>query len=339
MRKYLVTGAAGFIGSNFVEKLVVRGDRVVVLDALTYAGHLENLERVKNKIDFVEGNICDRKLVGKLFDEHQFDVVVNFAAESHVDRSIENAASFIETNITGVYTLLDASLENWRKRSDEAKAKFRFIQVSTDEVFGQLGDTGYFTETTPYAPSSPYSSSKAGGDHLAYAWFHTYKLPVIITNCSNNYGPQQFPEKLIPNMIRCALAGKNLPVYGNGKNVRDWIHVSDHCQGVLLAIDKGIPGESYCFGGRSERRNIDVVTSICEQLDKISPRARGESYQELITFVDDRQGHDWRYAINDTKAETELGFKREYNFEQGLAQTISWYLSHRDWMEAVLSKA
>lgn len=336
MRKVLVTGAAGFIGSNFVEQAVQAADQVIVLDALTYAGHLENLDSVKAKIEFVHGNICDRPAVAALFAKHDFDVVVNFAAESHVDRSIESPVSFVETNVMGVASLLDASLKIWEKKTGAAKDNFRFIQVSTDEVFGQLGDEGHFTEKTPYAPSSPYSSSKAGGDHLARAWFHTYKLPVIVTNCSNNYGPKQFPEKLIPTIIRCALAGQALPVYGNGKNVRDWIHVSDHCTGVQLAIEKGQPGESYCFGGRSERQNLDVVKSICAELDRVKPKSSG-SYASQIQFVEDRKGHDWRYAIDDSKAEKELGFKRQYTkFEDGLKATIRWYLDNQAWVAAVM---
>ena len=339
MRSYLVTGAAGFIGSNFVEKLVGKAN-IVVLDALTYAGHSENLSGFDKKLELFKGDICDRELVASLFVDHQFDVVVNFAAESHVDRSIENSEDFIRTNVLGVSNLLDCARRAWDHYPAAKNASFRFIQVSTDEVFGQLGDTGYFSETTPYAPSSPYSSSKAGGDHLARAWFHTYKLPVIVTNCSNNYGPKQFPEKLIPTMIRCALDGKPLPVYGAGQNVRDWIHVADHCAGVQLAVDKGVPGQSYCFGGRSERKNLDVVKAICAELDSVRPRKGGGSYSEQISYVEDRKGHDWRYAIDDSKAEKELGFKREFTkFEDGLKATIHWYLENEAWMNAVLNKA
>lgn len=337
MRRYLVTGAAGFIGSNFVEQLVKKGCPVVVVDSLTYAGHEENLENVRGKIEFVRGDICDQPLIASLLEKHQIDTVVNFAAESHVDRSIDDASAFVRTNILGVHAMLSAATAHWSRLSPEKKAQFRFVQISTDEVFGALGDEGYFSETTPYAPNSPYSASKAGGDHLARAWFHTYKLPVIITNCSNNYGPRQFPEKLIPHMINCALSGRSLPVYGNGGNVRDWIHVGDHCHGIQLAIDKGVPGESYCFGGRSERRNLMVVESICNELDRQAPRDGGRSYKELITFVEDRKGHDWRYAIDDSKAESELGFKRQYpKFEDGLVQTVSWYLANRKWMQDVL---
>lgn len=334
----LVTGGAGFIGSSFVEHAVRAGDKVVVLDALTYAGHLENLAPLEGQFKFVRGNICDPQLAAQLFNEHHFDAVVNFAAESHVDRSITHASEFVVTNVMGVFNLLQASLHDWEKRSGAARENFRFVQVSTDEVYGTLGDTGYFSETTSYAPNSPYSASKAGGDHLARAWFHTYGLPTIITNCSNNYGPRQFPEKLIPHMINCALSGKTLPVYGNGKNVRDWIHVSDHAHGVRLALEKGRPGEKYCFGGRSERQNLDVVRAICTEMDRVQPKKSG-SYHDQIGFVEDRKGHDWRYAIDDTKAETELGFKRQFpKFEDGLRHTVDWYLSNKEWMKTVLAK-
>jgi len=346
----LVTGAAGFIGSQFVELLLASRDvRVVVLDKLTYAGNLATLNHAvtaaakaapnrfgPDRFEFVEGDICDRALLSSLFKKHSFSHVVNFAAESHVDRSIESADEFIQTNIMGVFSLLDSATRFFETLEPEEKSRFRFVQVSTDEVFGQLGETGAFTEDTPYAPSSPYSASKAAGDHLARAWFHTYKLPVIVTNCSNNYGPRQFPEKLIPHMISCALSGRPLPVYGNGRNVRDWIHVVDHARGVLLALEKGRIGESYCFGGRSERRNISVVEAICDELSKIRPRAGGASYRDLITFVEDRKGHDWRYAIDDKKSETELGFRREYpSFEEGLRATIHWYLENQEWVNAV----
>lgn len=351
MAKILVTGAAGFIGSQFVELLLgARTVDVVVLDKLTYAGNRATLDHAVNaaaktsglspsvlerRFEFVEGDICDRGLVRDLFSRHRFSAVVNFAAESHVDRSIESAAEFVETNIMGVFSLLDASMRHFESLKGAEKDQFRFVQVSTDEVFGQLGDDGAFTEKTPYAPSSPYSASKAAGDHLARAWYHTYKLPVIVTNCSNNYGPRQYPEKLIPHMIACALAGKALPVYGNGRNVRDWIHVADHARGVLLALEEGAVGESYCFGGRSERRNLEVVEAICDELEKLVPRKGG--YRELITFVEDRKGHDWRYAIDDTKAEKELGFQREFtSFESGLRATIQWYLENQAWVRTVL---
>lgn len=339
MRSFLITGGAGFIGSNFVEMLVSEGRRVVVLDALTYAGHLENLAGVRERITFVKGDICDGELVERLLKENEIDVLINFAAESHVDRSISDAASFIRTNVVGVHSLLEAARNYHESLSGDRKASFRFVQVSTDEVFGELGDTGYFSETTPYAPNSPYSSSKASGDHLVRAWGHTYKLPVMVTNCSNNYGPKQYPEKLIPHMINCALKEQALPVYGQGANTRDWIHVKDHCAGILLAIEKGRVGESYCLGGRSERKNLNVVKSICAELDRQRPRANGKSYSELITFVEDRKGHDWRYAIDDSKAERELGFQRRYrNFEEGLSETVAWYLDNQEWVKTVLEK-
>ena len=339
MRSFLVTGGAGFIGSNFVDLLVGRGDKVVVLDAMTYAGHKENLEGNLSKITFVQGDIADANLVLKLLREHKVTHVVNFAAESHVDRSITDAGSFVRTNVMGVFGMLQASLEHYGGLSGADKDAFRFLHVSTDEVFGTLGEEGKFSEETAYAPNSPYSASKAGGDHLVRAWYHTYKLPTLITNCSNNYGPRQFPEKLIPYMISCALQGKPLPVYGNGKNVRDWIHVEDHCSGILLAIEKGRLGEAYCFGGNAERRNIDVVKSICRILDERKPRGGGKSYEELISFVEDRKGHDWRYAIDDSRAQRELGFTRKYSsFETGLAATVDWYLSNQTWMNAVLKK-
>ncbi len=339
MRSFLVTGGAGFIGSNFVDQLIAKGDRVVVLDAMTYAGHKENLEPAWTKIKFAQGDISDTSLVSKLLKENQITHVVNFAAESHVDRSITDAGSFVRTNVMGVFSLLQASLDYWNNLTAQAKESFRFLHVSTDEVFGTLGDEGKFSETTPYAPNSPYSASKAGGDHLVRAWFHTYKLPTLTTNCSNNYGPRQFPEKLIPHMINCALSEKPLPVYGNGRNVRDWIHVEDHCAGIMSAIEKGKPGEAYCFGGNAERRNIDVVKAICAALDERKPRSNGKSYEELITYVEDRKGHDWRYAIDDSRAERELGFRRKYqSFEEGLRATVSWYLENRVWMNAVLAK-
>ncbi len=340
MRSVLVTGGAGFIGSNFAHQLVKRGDKVIILDALTYAGHRENLEGLEKSTRFFQGDICDTQLVYQLLSEHAVTDVVNFAAESHVDRSIADAGAFIRTNVVGVGSLLQASLQYWSALSAGTKEKFRFLHVSTDEVYGALGEEGKFSETTPYAPSSPYSASKAGGDLLVRAWFHTYGLPTVQTNCSNNYGPRQFPEKLIPHMINCALNLKPLPVYGNGRNVRDWIHVDDHCRGILAALEKGVPGQTYCLGGNSERRNIDVVTEICKILDSTRPRADRKSYASLVTYVEDRKGHDWRYAIDDSRAQKEIGFRREYSsFEEGLKQTIAWYLASGAWMAAVLKKA
>lgn len=369
----IVTGACGFIGSQFVENLLSTSDqKLIVLDKLTYAGSLltlnhalevaakrrgVSLEEIKKRLEFVEGDIADRRLVNELVQSRRPQAIVNFAAESHVDRSIESAAEFVETNVMGVFSLLDAARRFFEGLDASAagaaaeasslsaserewlRANFRFLQVSTDEVFGQLGETGAFTESTPYAPSSPYSASKACGDHLVRAWYHTYKLPIVVTNCSNNYGPRQFPEKLIPHMINCALNGKPLPVYGNGRNVRDWIHVADHARGVELALRQGRLGESYCFGGRSERRNIEVVEAICKILDEVRPRQSGGSYREQITFVEDRKGHDWRYAIDDSKAETELGFRREFDsFEKGLRATVQWYLDNQTWVKSVLEE-
>lgn len=338
MRSFLVTGAAGFIGSNFVDILVGRGDRVVVLDALTYAGHRENLSGAWSKIQFVHGNIMDSDLVLRTMREHDVTSVVNFAAESHVDRSITDAESFVHTNVLGVYSLLQASLRYFTDLTEAGRSGFRFLHVSTDEVFGSLGEEGFFSEATAYAPNSPYSASKAGGDHLVRAWYHTYRLPTLITNCSNNYGPRQYPEKLIPHMINCALNGRPLPVYGNGRNVRDWIHVHDHCSGILLALEKAAPGSAYCFGGGAERRNIDVVQAICAILDRKRPRSDGKSYREQITYVEDRKGHDWRYAIDDSRAQRELGFRRRYeSFEAGLDATVDWYLRNQAWTAAVLA--
>lgn len=352
----IVTGAAGFIGSQFIENLLRSAtslglqkagppEKIIVLDKLTYAGSLATLDhavelaggdQARGNLEFVKGDIADRSLVHELVSRVKPKAIVNFAAESHVDRSIESAAEFIETNIMGVFSLLDAARRYHESLGASPQASaFRFIQVSTDEVFGQLGEEGAFTEETPYSPSSPYSASKASGDHLARAWYHTYKLPVIVTNCSNNYGPRQYPEKLIPHMIHCALGNKPLPVYGNGRNVRDWIHVDDHARGVELAMRQGKVGESYCFGGRSERRNLDVVKAICTILDELRPKTTG-TYSDQITFVEDRKGHDWRYAIDDTKSETKLGFKRRYgSFEVGLRATVQWYLDNQEWVKAV----
>lgn len=334
----LVTGAAGFIGSAFVRQMAVQGRKVIVLDSLTYAGHRENLEKIPGpgNVELIVGNICDGSLVADLIKRHSVDAVVNFAAESHVDRSISSPSAFIETNIQGVFVLLNASLEYWKTLPEPKKSTFRYLQVSTDEVYGSLGPTGYFSETTPYAPNSPYSASKASGDILVRAWHHTYGLPTLTTNCSNNYGPRQFPEKLIPHMITCALAGKPLPVYGDGGNVRDWIHVEDHSAGVALALERGKPGQTYCFGGRSERNNLDVVRGICRELDQLSPRSDGKPHESAMTFVPDRLGHDRRYAIDDTLAERELGFARKYTrFEDGLKATVRWYLDNAVWCKAV----
>jgi dTDP-glucose 4,6-dehydratase len=332
----LVTGAAGFIGSGFVRLAIARGYRVVILDALTYAGHQENLDGVQAELNV--GNIADGGKVRELLKVHEPSALINFAAESHVDRSISGPADFIQTNIVGAFTLLTESHEYWKGLPDSRKASYRHIQVSTDEVYGSLGATGKFSETTPMAPNSPYSASKASADLLNRAWFHTYGLPTITTNCSNNYGPRQFPEKLIPHMIQCALTGKPLPVYGDGKNVRDWIHVEDHCEGILLALEKGQPGKTYCFGGDAERDNLTLVKTICRHLDRLSPRNDAKSHETGIKFVEDRLGHDRRYAIDDTLAQRELGFKRRYDFDHGLEATVKWYLDNQSWCKQVLGK-
>lgn len=338
MKKLLVPGGAGFIGSQFVRQQVAKGHRVTVLDALTYAGHRENLEGVQG-VELVAGDIRDGKLVAGLVQRVKPDWIVNFAAESHVDRSIDGPSVFIETNVLGTGVLLHSALHYWKELKGSIKDDFRFLQVSTDEVFGTLGDTGYFTEATPLAPNSPYSASKAGADFLVRAWHHTYGLPTLLTHCSNNYGPRQFPEKLIPTMVRCALQGEGLPVYGNGKNVRDWIHVEDHCSGIELVLARGKPGSSYCFGGRAERCNLEVVEAICSELDRIQPRADRKSYREQLQFVTDRLGHDWRYAIDDSASERELGFQRKYDFGQGLRETVRWYVENESWCAAVLKNA
>lgn len=320
-----VTGGAGFIGSQFVQVALESGYRVLCFDALTYAGHMANLSEVEKNPDFqfVKGDIRDAKAVWESLAASKPAAILNFAAESHVDNSINGPQIFLETNIMGTFVLLEAA----RRFKKETAADFRFLHVSTDEVFGELGPTGKFSESTPYAPNSPYSSSKASSDHLVRAWHHTYGLDTVITNCSNNYGPRQFPEKLIPRMILNALSGQSLPVYGRGENIRDWIHVEDHSRGVLAALEKGQAGSTYCLGGNSERKNIDVVKAICKTLDRLVPRQDGKSFETQIEFVTDRLGHDFRYAIDDTKAAQEIGFKRKYaEFEQGLEATIAWYL-------------
>jgi len=346
-RRFLVTGGAGFIGSNFVRLVLAQNecDRLVNLDKLTYAGNLQSLTGVENdtRYRFVKGDICDHDLLENLLHEERIDTVVHFAAESHVDRSISGPAEFIRTNINGTFALLEAARKVWQGTRDEAGAcralgipRHRFLHISTDEVYGSLGDTGYFTETTPYDPRSPYSASKAGSDHLASAYFHTYGLPVLITNCSNNYGPYQFPEKLIPLIINNARQGRELPVYGDGKNVRDWLHVDDHCRAILTVLEKGRPGETYNIGGNSEKQNIEVVTTICDLLDAKLGLLDGRPRRELIRFVQDRAGHDRRYAIDAGKICRELGWQPQVRFEQGIEQTIDWYLGHQDWLDAVL---
>ncbi|HZH08622.1 MAG TPA: dTDP-glucose 4,6-dehydratase, partial [Lautropia sp.] len=317
---------------------VARGIRVINLDALTYAGNLHTLASLEGNPDhvFVHGNIGDGALVASLLAEHQPDAVVNFAAESHVDRSIDGPGQFIQTNVVGTLALLEATRGHWRGLPEERRSAFRFLHVSTDEVYGSLGDTGKFTETTPYAPNSPYSASKAASDHLVRAFHHTYGLPVLTTNCSNNYGPYHFPEKLIPLVIAKALAGEPLPVYGDGKNVRDWLFVTDHCAAIRKVLEKGRVGETYNVGGDAERQNIEVVETICRLLDQRRPREDGKPRAGQITFVKDRPGHDRRYAIDASKLQNELGWKPEHSFEQGIAATVDWYLAHQDWVQRVL---
>lgn len=339
MKNILVTGGCGFIGSNFVRLALQQlGDcRLVNLDKLTYAGNPRNLADIETdpRYRFVQGDICDSALVNELFAAEQIDTVVHFAAESHVDRSITGPAEFIHTNIVGTFTLLEAARKAWAGRSD-----VRFLHVSTDEVYGSLGDTGFFTETTPYDPRSPYSASKASSDHLVSAYRHTYKLPILITNCSNNYGPYHFPEKLIPLILSNALHGKELPVYGDGKQVRDWLYVVDHCTAILRVLQVGRIGETYNIGGNNEKQNLEVVQTICDLLDvKVGLRPDGQPRRSLIRFVTDRPGHDRRYAIDASKIRHELGWEPSLTFEQGIDQTIDWYLAHRDWVEEITSGA
>lgn len=333
-----VTGGAGFIGSAVVRMLIKDTDYIVVnIDKLTYAGHLESLAQINNnpRHIFKRTDICDYNAINELFNQYKPVGVINLAAESHVDRSITHAAEFIQTNIVGTYTLLDVARHYYAKLSQSLQQEFRFLHVSTDEVFGSLGDTGYFNETTAYDPRSPYSASKASSDFLVRAWYHTYKLPIIITNCTNNYGPYHFPEKLIPLLINNALRLKSLPIYGTGNNVRDWLYVDDHVRGVLLAFNKGSPGESYCIGGHNERTNLEVANTICNILDELKPRADGSSYSELISYVSDRAGHDYRYAMDPTKITTTLGWKPLETFESGIRKTVEWYINNQEWVAHV----
>jgi dTDP-glucose 4,6-dehydratase len=323
----LVTGGAGFIGSNFVlSTIAATGEAIVNLDKLTYAGNLRNLDALRGDARhvFVRGDICDRPLVKRLLAEHRPRAIVHFAAESHVDRSISGPAEFVQTNVVGTFCLLEEAKDYWSR----AGGAFRFLHVSTDEVYGTLGpDDPAFTESTPFAPNSPYAASKAAADHMVRAYHHTYGLPTLTTNCSNNYGPLQFPEKLIPLMIQQALAGKPLPVYGDGRNVRDWLYVLDHCEGVRAVLERGRLGETYNIGGNSERRNIDLVYTLCGLLDELRPRRQGR-YAELVRFVKDRPGHDRRYAIDASKMRRELGWRPAESFETGLRKTVQWYLEN-----------
>lgn len=337
MKNVLVTGGCGFIGANFVRLLLhdLNSVAVVNLDKLTYAGNPENLTDIENdpRYHFRQGDICDSATVSDIFTEFNIDTVVHFAAESHVDRSISGPAEFIQTNIVGTFTLLEAARMAWADKVEGC----RFLHVSTDEVYGSLGDTGLFEETTPYDPRSPYSASKASSDHLVSAYSHTYGLPVVITNCSNNYGPYQFPEKLIPLIFNNALEGKDLPVYGDGKNVRDWLFVEDHCRAILRVLQRGQLGETYNVGGNSEKQNIEVVQTICDILDeKVDPLPSGEPRRSLIRFVTDRAGHDRRYAIDASKIREQLSWEPEVRFDDGIRSTIDWYLNNKDWVAGVV---
>jgi len=334
MKTILITGGAGFIGSNYINYLLNSQNddiKVINLDKLTYAGDLNNIEQPEHQnYKFVEGDICNLKLIKELFDQYQFEEVVHFAAESHVDNSISNPSVFIETNVNGTFNLLQTAYKQWMKEPFQINEKFsnsRFLHVSTDEVYGTLGETGLFTEETPYAPNSPYSASKAASDMLVRSYFHTYGMPVITTNCSNNYGPHQHDEKLIPTIIRKAIQEENIPIYGEGTNIRDWLYVLDHCKGIQLALAEGKLGETYNIGGKNERQNLYIAQTICEILDDIYPRKNSDSYKNLIVFVKDRPGHDFRYAIDASKIKYQLNWKAEENFESGIKKTIQWYLN------------
>ena len=346
MQSWIVTGGAGFIGANFVRHALAQGElRVVVLDKLTYAGHMESLADVADdpRFRFVRADIADASAVEQIFREHQPTAVVNFAAETHVDRSIDGPGAFVQTNVLGTFVLLEAARQHVARCGPEAASRFRFLHVSTDEVYGSLGPEGAFEETTPYEPNSPYSASKAGADHLVRAYHATYGLPALVTNCSNNYGPYQYPEKLIPLMLLNALEGKPLPIYGDGGNVRDWLYVEDHCEGIRLALERGQPGGRYNIGGGNERTNLELVDLLCMQLEEARPAAQNPSlaaagvyeYGGLKTFVPDRPGHDRRYAIDSSLIRRELGWQPRHDLGAGLAQTVRWYLEHLDWCDAV----
>lgn len=337
--KVIVTGGAGFIGSAVVRALIEDGVEVINVDKLTYAGNLESLASVvaHPRYKFAQLDICDAGGMQALVEAEKPNAIMHLAAETHVDRSIDGPAAFVQTNIVGTYVLLQTALAYWQKLDATAQAMFRFHHVSTDEVYGSLGPTGLFREDSPYSPNSPYSASKAGSDHLVRAWFHTYGLPVVITNCSNNYGPFQFPEKLIPLTIVRGLKGQSMPIYGRGDNIRDWLHVEDHARALILAATKGRIGEVYNIGGDQERRNIDVVRAICALLDEMLPSSKSRPHAELITFVADRPGHDQRYAIDSSKIRGEFGWSPQENFDTGLEKTVRWYLGNKTWWERILS--
>lgn len=342
MKTYFVTGGAGFIGGNFILNLMKTGQaKVINYDKLTYAGNLDTLASIEQSphYTFVQGDICDTKRLKNLFEEHEIDAVVHFAAESHVDRSIEAPGDFIQTNVVGTYELLEATRWYRQKLSATQKDSFRFLHISTDEVYGSLGETGFFTEETSYAPNSPYAASKASSDHLVRAYHKTFNLPVLTTNCSNNYGPYQFPEKLLPLMITKALSGEPLPVYGDGKQIRDWLYVEDHCRAILEVLDKGTVGEVYNIGGHNEKSNLDVVQTLCHILDEMVPNSPYRPHKNLIKHVADRPGHDRRYAIDASKIQNQLGWKPQETFESGLQKTVGWYLENKDWTNRVMSGA
>ena len=341
MDKILVTGGSGFIGSNFILKQIEETDNHILnLDKLTYAGNPDNLVAINNSsnYEFVKGDIADKKLVNSLFQKFKPDAIVHFAAESHVDRSIDSPMDFIHTNIVGTSVLLDGATDYYLNINKNMDKNFRFLHVSTDEVFGSLNKDGFFVETTPYDPSSPYSASKASSDHLARAWNRTYGLPILITNCSNNYGPYQFPEKLIPLMIANCVDENPLPVYGEGLNIRDWLYVEDHCDAVYTVLQHGVIGETYNIGGNNEIRNVDIVKTICTILDEFSPMPNDKHHKDLISYVKDRPGHDFRYAIDASKINTELGWMPKETFESGIRKTIQWYLDNEDWWRKIQNK-
>ena len=341
MKKIIVTGGAGFIGGNFIIKqLIETNNEIINFDNLTYAGDLTKLEKYQKnkKYRFVKGDICDREIVKKTLSNYKPDAIVNFAAESHVDRSIEGPSAFIQTNIVGTSFLLEEATKYYKSLDEYKRKLFRFLHVSTDEVFGELDDKGKFTEKTSYDPSSPYSASKASSDHLVRAWHRTYGLPILITNCSNNYGPYQFPEKLIPLMIINAISGKELPIYGKGDNIRDWLYVEDHCEAIYQVLLNGKIGETYNIGGNYEKSNLEIVQSICNILDEIKPNKTGKSYKELITFVKDRPGHDYRYAMDITKIKQELCWTPKESFTAGIRKTIKWYLDNEKWWKDIQKK-
>ena len=338
--RIIVTGGCGFIGSNLCLHLVQEeGHEVLNIDKLTYAANPASLDAIAShpRYRFLKADICDRQAMQQAIRDFGPDVIMHLAAESHVDRSIDDAAPFLQTNVIGTQVLLEAATDYWRSLPESRRGNFRFLHVSTDEVFGELGDTGTFNENSPYDPSSPYAASKASSDHLVRAWHRTHGLPILITNCSNNYGPRQFPEKLIPRMILNALHDRPLPIYGEGKNVRDWLHVKDHARALLLVAQRGQPGRTYCIGGRCERSNIEIVKTLCSILDELRPEKA--PHADLITFVEDRPGHDWRYAIDPSRIEKELGWQAQVQFEEGLRQTVLWYLDNEDWWRPLLERA